>query len=205
MRLIGAGLGRTGTASLKKALEILLGGPCYHMLELFERPQDVPVWRRALAGQLPDWHAFFKDYRASLDWPATPFWESLARAYPEAPILLSTRKSAEVWFESARQTIFPALDLPAEAGSDREKRLEMIREMWETTFDSRWWEPEPAMKAYDAHNARVRALAPPGRLVEWQPGDGWDPLCTALKLPVPNEPFPHLNSTPDFRKMMGFA
>ena len=67
MRLIGAGLGRTGTASLKKALEILLGGPCYHMLELFERPQDVPVWRRALAGQLPDWHAFFKDYRASLD------------------------------------------------------------------------------------------------------------------------------------------
>ena len=203
MKLIGAGLGRTGTASLKKALEILLDGPCYHMLEVMERPQDVAVWRAALRGQQPDWPEFLKDYRASVDWPGTPFWQSLAHAFPQAPILLSTRESAEVWWQSASRTVFAAGHLPAAEGSAREERLAMLKEMWDRTLTPDWDQPDAAMQAYELHNQSVRQLAPPQRLIEWQPGQGWEPLCRALDLPVPDQPFPHLNTTDDFRRMLG--
>lgn len=204
MKLIGAGLGRTGTASLKKALEILLDGPCYHMLEVMDRPQDVAVWRAALHGRLPDWREFLRDYRASVDWPGTPFWQSLAQAFPQAPILLSTRESAQVWWQSASRTVFAAGQLPAAEGSARQERVAMLREMWNLTLTPDWDQAEAAMQAYQAHNQSVRQLAPPHRLFEWQPGQGWEPLCRALGLPVPDQPFPHLNTTDDFRRMLGF-
>jgi len=49
----------------------------------------------------------------------------------------------------------------------------------------------------------VRATVPPERLVDYTAGDGWEPLCKALGVPVPDAPFPHVNSTADFRAMMG--
>jgi len=203
VKLIGAGLGRTGTASLKKALEILLDGPCYHMLEVMDRPQDVAVWRAALNGRQPDWSDFLKDYRASVDWPGTPFWQPLAQAFPEAPILLSTRENAQVWWQSASRTVFAAGHLPAAQGSARAERLAMLKEMWSLTLTPDWDQPQAAMQAYEAHNQSVRQLAPAHRLFEWQPGQGWEPLCRALGLPVPGQPFPHLNTTDDFRRMLG--
>jgi len=91
LRVVGAGLGRTGTHSLKLALEQLLGGPCYHMSETFGRPDDIPVWHAAANGQMPDWRTFLVDYTAAVDWPACAFWRPLAEEFPDAIVLLSTR------------------------------------------------------------------------------------------------------------------
>ena len=107
LRVVGAGIGRTGTLSLKLALERLLEGRCYHMMETFGRPQDVGVWQHAANGDFPDWAEFLADYRAAVDWPASAFWPELAEAFPDALILLSTRP-AEAWYKSAHDTIFAA-------------------------------------------------------------------------------------------------
>ena len=102
-RVVGAGLGRTGTHSLKLALEQLLGGPCYHMSETFGRPADIPVWHAAANGQMPDWPTFLADYTATVDWPACAFWRPLADEYPDAIVLLSTRSSAGRVVEERRR------------------------------------------------------------------------------------------------------
>jgi len=191
MRVIGAGLGRTGTMSLKLALERLLGGPCYHMVEVFAHPEHVPVWHAAARGEMPDWRAFLAGYAAAVDWPASAFWRELAAAFPEALILLSTR-DAPAWWRSASRTIFPASR--TQTGPWRE----MVDELFARRFTSELDDAEACISAYEGHNAAVRREAPPRRLVEWRPEDGWGPLCHALDLPVPAEPFPRVNTTDEF-------
>ena len=116
LRVVGAGLGRTGTHSLKLALEQVLGGPCYHMMETFDRPDDIPVWHAAVNGDPPDWSEFLAEYVATVDWPACAFWRELADENPDAVVLLSTRSSADAWWKSANDTIFQISqrDLPPE-------------------------------------------------------------------------------------------
>ena len=206
LRVVGAGLGRTGTNSLKLALEQLLDGPCYHMVEVFGHPDDIPVWQRAVDGDPPDWANFLRDYRAAVDWPVASFWRELAAAFPEAIVLLSTRRDADAWWKSASETIFAITgrDIPDDPVFGPQMR--MARAMLERTFTPSWDQEEPAKRAYEAHNEAVRAelaeLAP-DRLVEWQPGDGWTPLCDSLGVPEPSTPFPHVNTTEEFRSMAG--
>lgn len=191
LRVIGAGLGRTGTASLKVALARLLGGPCYHMIDVFEHPEHVPCWHAAARGDMPDWDALFEGYTAAVDWPASAFWPELAAAYPDALILLSTR-SAESWWESASATIF------AVQGRVPDARSAMIADVFATRFTSQYTDRDAAIAAFHAHNADVRARAPRERLLEWTAKDGWEPLCEALGLPVPSEPFPRVNTREEF-------
>src|SRR5438067_5203084 len=106
LRVIGAGMGRTGTMSLKLALERLLGGPCYHMIEVFPRPAHFQHWIDASHGKMPSWDQVFDGFAAAVDWPAAAFWPEIAAHYPDAIILLSTRESAEAWWKSANATIF---------------------------------------------------------------------------------------------------
>jgi hypothetical protein len=108
LRVVGAGLGRTGTHSQKLALERLLGAPCYHMIETFGRPDDIPVWHRAVDGELPDWSEFLSDYAAAVDWPVCAFWRELSDEFPDALVLLSTR-DPDSWWASASNTIFRAV------------------------------------------------------------------------------------------------
>jgi hypothetical protein len=194
LRVVGAGLGRTGTHSLKLALEQLLVGRCYHMIETFERPDDGPTWIRAQQDEPVDWHAFLAEYVATVDWPACDFWRPLSTAYPDAIVLLSVRESADAWWTSANATIFEALQLEAARGPEAS---------WQAAFFATRapiLRDEDAAKAYyEEHNAAVRASVPPERLVEYTPGDGWAPLCDALDLPVPDAPFPHTNTTEEFR------
>ena len=197
LRVVGAGLGRTGTLSLKTALERLLDGPCYHMVEVFGRPDDAPVWRDGARGEAVDWNGFLAGYEATVDWPACALWRRLSEANPDAVILLSTRDSAETWWKSASQTIFVGMDDPAA------EPVPGWRPMWDAVADLTLapgflGDPALAMASYEAHNAAVRDEADPARLLEWQPGDGWEPLCEALGLPVPTEPFPHLNTTEEW-------
>ena len=200
LRIVGAGLGRTGTNSLKLALEQLLGGPCYHMAEVIERPDDVPVWHAAIRGERPDWNGLMAGYEATVDWPACAFWRELAEANPAATVLLSTRESAEVWWRSFAATIVAGLAIPVPA--DRPEwavRRTMVVDMLDKTFTAGWRRRDAAIAAYAAHNAAVRAEVPGERLVEWLPTDGWEPLCAALDVPIPTEPFPRSNSTEEFR------
>jgi hypothetical protein len=203
LRVVGAGLGRTGTHSLKVALEQLLGGPCYHMSEVFGRPDDVAVWERAIAGESVDWAALFADYRAAVDWPPCAFWQQIADANPDAIILLSTR-DVDGWWESARKTIFAVAERGAPAEGEAPPGIAESMHMIDGLFGlfaTDVHDEATAKAAYLAHNEHVRATASPDRLVEWRQGDGWEPLCHALDLPVPDEPYPHTNTTADFRAM----
>ena len=201
LQIIGAGLGRTGTNSLQLALQELLGGPCYHMLEVIAHPEHIPVWHAALDGDLPDWDEVFAGYVAGVDWPLCAFWRELADAYPDAPVLLSTRP-VDAWWKSANSTIFEMARPEAPDDPLFGPLQRMVHVMFER-FTPDWREEGPAKAAYEAHIAAVRAGVPAERLVEWQPGDGWEPLCDALGVAVPDTPFPHANSTDDFRTMVG--
>lgn len=199
MRIVGAGLGRTGTHSLKLALERLLDAPCYHMVEVLEHLDHAPTWHAAIRGEQVDWEPVLGGYAAIVDFPGAAVWRQLAAAYPEALVLLSTRRDAAAWLKSARATIM---------SNEPENKMEddpslpgfvpMVRDMF-TSFEPNWRDDDAAMAAYDRHNAEVRREVPAPRLVEWQPGDGWEPLCTALGVPVPDEEFPHVNTTEEFR------
>ena len=200
LRVVGAGLGRTGTHSLKVALEQLLGGPCYHMLETFGKPDHVQQWTNAAKGERTDWDLIFDGYVAAVDWPTAAYWRVLMERNPAAVVLLSTRESAEAWWTSASKTIFETIDKIAAEAPPLE---EMIITMFDRTFTPGWREHDAAIAAYEKHNEEVRATVPPGRLLECRPGDGWEPLCAALAVAVPSEPYPHLNTTAEFRTMTG--
>jgi hypothetical protein len=202
VKLVGAGVGRTGTHALKTALELLLGGTCHHMMEVVAHPEEIPVWERALLGEEPEWHEFLAGYEAIVDFPGAALWRELADAFPEAPLLLSTRSSAEEWWQSASSTIFASMRKgPRDDGAAVHHA--MARTMLERRFTPRWPERSAAIAAYEAHNRAVREAIPPERLFEYRPGDGWGPLCAALSLEEPAEPFPHTNTRSQFRAFAG--
>ena len=201
LRVVGAGLGRTGTNSLKLALERLLGEPCYHMIEVFSHPDHVATWTAAGRGEAVDWDALFAGFGATVDWPSATFWREIADAQPDAVVLLSTRSSPDAWWRSADDTIFAHLRQPAD--TDMDEWRAMVEVAIVERFPGVPHDEATAKQSYEEHNALVRATVPGERLLEWQPGDGWQPLCDALDVAVPDEPFPHVNTTADFRKMSG--
>lgn len=199
LRVIGAGVGRTGTSSLQAALQQLLGGRCYHMTEVGTNKPHIPLWHQAALGTMPDWHDMFADWVAAIDWPASAFWPELAAAFPEALIVHSTR-DPESWWKSASQTIFPA-SLNAEPSPWREMIFALFEHRFTRDIDNR----EAAIAAFNAHNEYVRLHAPAARVLTWQASDGWAPLCAALELPVPDTPFPHTNTTAQFKERINTA
>jgi hypothetical protein len=194
LRVVGAGLGRTGTLSLKLALERLLGGRCYHMLEVFSHPAHVAAWHAAARGRPPDWRTLFAGYRAAVDWPAASFWPELSEAFPDALVLLSVR-DPDAWWRSAHGTIFPA-----SLRASGEWRA-MIDDLFAARFTSALDDRAACIAAFERHNARVRDEVPRARLLEWRAEDGWAPLCRALGVAVPDEPFPRANTTEQFLAM----
>lgn len=203
LQVVGAGLGRTGTSSLRVALEQLLGGRCYHMSVVATRGRDVAAWRRLVDdGERPDWSAFFAGFVASLDWPAAGYWAEIAAAHPDAHVLLSTRANAQEWYASFEKTILP---LYLDPKRYPQPAIRLGCDVTVRTFTERIDDPDAAKAAYEAHNAAVRASVPTGRLIEWSPGDGWAPLCAALGVDEPDEPFPHVNQSDEFRDLFGLG
>jgi hypothetical protein len=200
LRVVGAGLGRTGTNSLKIALEKLLGGPCYHMFELVQREQDTAVWDAAERGEEVDWQSALEGFVASVDWPAAAFWRELLAANPDAFVLLSKRDSAETWWASMEKTIVVALSRPAPPDDPATaERRAVTRRILASRLAREWQDRDAAMAGYERHNQAVRDAVPAERLIEWQPGEGWEPICSALGLAISDMPFPHENTTSDFR------
>jgi hypothetical protein len=194
--------------TLKNALETLLGAPCHHMVEVFDRGEtDPPAFLAAAQGNPPDWDELFAGYAAAVDWPSSAFYAELAEQFPDAIIVLSRRDSFATWWRSAGATVFRPMDSADDAAPP--VLLEMIDALWEKTFpgtDRNDPEGLDAIEAaYHRYHERVRESIPAERLLEFETGAGWQPLCDALGLPVPAAPFPHLNSTADFQKRMADA
>jgi hypothetical protein len=211
MKVIGAGLPRTGTLSQKVALEIIGFGPCYHMVNVLGDLSEAPKWRRAVEGD-PDWEGILGGFEATVDWPGSYFYKELIETYPDAKVLLSVR-DGESWAHSMRETIWGLFygdilirDLSnarARVDPDWGGYLDMMREMWrrsglmpggvETT-------PEAMAEAMERFQDEVQQTVPPERLLVWSVTDGWEALCEFLDVDVPDMPFPHLNDSKEFNE-----
>ncbi len=192
LKVFGAGFGRTGTASMKQALEILGLGPCHHMWEVMSNPAQLALWRAAARGALPDWDEAFAGYRSAVDWPSAYFWREVSAHYPEAKVLLTVR-SAESWYESMDRTILPVLRTSTNPDSIG------VRLVGGRGFGGRLGDRAHAIAVYEKNIADVQAAFPPERLLTYRLGDGWQPLCRFLGMPVPDMSYPQSNSTEQFR------
>jgi hypothetical protein len=192
LKVIGAGFGRTGTLSLKLALDQLGFGPCYHMTEVFKNPTAIQWWIDAADGR-PDWEKIFEGYISTVDWPNATFYAELAAYYPEAKVIL-TERDAEAWFKSTQATIFPK-DLLDDAGDPFER---MITKVIGGLFDGRMRDHDHVIDVYRRHNAKVRQTISAERLLVYEVAQGWEPLCAFLGMPVPDAPMPKVNSTEEF-------
>jgi len=200
LRVVGAGVGRTGTHSLKIALEQLLGGPCHHMVEMRGDPVQVRGWTDAIEHKPVDWPLLLDRYRAIVDWPGASFWREISAAFPDALIVLSVR-DPEDWYRSASSSIFPVIaQVPP---PERAAWMNALRKLLQERFSDLLDDPTAMMDAFQRHNDAVRREVPAFRLLEWRPGEGWEPICERLGLPVPDNPFPMTNTTDETRAMFG--
>jgi Sulfotransferase domain len=208
MKVIGVGVGRTGTLSLKAALERLGFGPCFHMRNVLDHRERLPLWEAAAAGSTVDWDAVFAGYESSVDWPGAAFWRELTTYYPDAKVILTVR-DPERWYDSVRDTIYQLFGGGTESplADEALRKIPGIATMhafnrklvWdgpflEGRFDDRDW----ATRAFLRHNAAVREEIPPERLLVFEVSEGWRPLCDFLGTDVPGEAFPRLNDPAAF-------
>lgn len=189
LKVIGAGLGRTGTLSLKLALEQLGFGPCYHMTEVLMDPSRGSAWVDAAEGQ-PDWNKIFAGFESTVDYPGCLFWRELISFYPSAKVLLSVRDPHD-WFDSTQQTIF----------SDEHNKpfvKSALSEFFDRTvfnaYGGRIHDRDFMVHAFQRHNAEVERSVPQDRLLVYEAKQGWPPLCKFLGVPIPDSSFPRVNS-----------
>ncbi len=197
LKIVGAGLGRTGTASLKVALEELGIGRCYHMSEVLQDPKHIDHWMSAAEGN-PDWDTWLADYGAAVDYPACTFWRELAEYYPDTKVLLSVR-SATSWFVSTHATIMSPKFNDFVTGSPFGDMLKKV--IWDT-LDNRMGDREFMVSYFNRRNAEIREAIPADRLLVYEVKQGWEPLCEFLELPVPDKPFPRVNSRDETKQLI---
>ncbi len=200
IKVIGTGFGRTGTSSLKRALEQLGFVKCYHMKEVFEHPEHIPHWAAAARGEPADWPAVFEGFQAVVDWPGSAVWRELGAAYPEAKFIHSERPE-KAWFKSFCDTIRPAVLGRVDGPPGWAEMCEAM--INRRVFGGRGDEDEVCLEAYRRNSEAVRAEIPADRLLIFEPGAGWAPLCAFLGAPIPDTPYPHENTTADFQAAIG--
>jgi hypothetical protein len=204
--VIAPGFARTGTMSMRRALERLGHAPCHHMESLFRDGRQARLWQRIARGATPDWHRVFAGYRACTDMPSVFYAEPILRAFPEARVVL-TRRDPDAWYESMRETAWAIrCETPAWL-RDPVPRLGrsfevMERAAWQGFFEGRFEDPAFAKAKLIEHEARVAALVPPERLLVMGVDEGWAPLCAFLGHPVPDEPFPDANERAVFGRRL---
>jgi hypothetical protein len=194
LQVIGAGLGRTGTMSLKLALEQLGLGPCYHMVEVFKLPEAPDQWSAAADGEAVDWERVFEGFNSTVDWPSASFYRRLADAYPDAKVVL-TERDADAWYRSTQATIF---NVPPPQGEPTPWHR-MVQKVIGGMFDGDMATKAHVVDVYRRHNEEVRRTIPPERLLVYDVAEGWGPLCSFLGVEVPAGPMPKVNSTEEFQ------
>lgn len=214
MKLIGIGFGRTGTMSLKAALGTLGAGPCFHMIELINgerKERDLPYWERIANGEPVDWHEVFDGWESTVDWPACSKWRELIEAFPDAPVLLNVREF-DGFYESCKHTLLAAKQAAMNGGmapdANREPPSPVLwgviqKLIWDGDFAGRFEDKERTRAMYEERIETIKATVPGDRLTIWNLGDGWEPLAEMLGVPAPEEEFPHLHDTNEFRAEFG--
>jgi hypothetical protein len=192
LKVIGAGLGRTGTMSLKLALEQLGFAPCYHMIDVIQKGK-MDEWNRTVETPKPDWEQVFEGYQATVDWPACNYYRDLMALYPDAKVILSVR-SPESWFASTQATIFAAIDQAQGPGG-----MSFARKLVTEVVGPDMHDRAALLPAFERWNESVKAFVPKEKLLVFEAAQGWAPLCKFLGVPVPATPYPATNSTEEFR------
>jgi Sulfotransferase domain len=201
LEVIGPGFGRTGTKSLKDALERLGFGPCHHMAEVIAHPEQVPYWQAVAAKKSVDWSAVFRGYRSQVDWPGAHVWRELIVAYPTAKVVLTVRAEA-IWWDSFSTTIgqlmanYQERPLPPHVRSMLDAWAALAGQ---ETFGDKFDDRDAALAAYRRRTEEVRSTVPPERLLVFDVAEGWEPLCQFLGKTIPRAPFPHQNTNEEFR------
>ncbi|MEO3869575.1 sulfotransferase family protein [Nonomuraea sp. B12E4] len=211
MLVIGAGFGRTGTLSLKIALERLGFGPCHHMTEVIDNPAQVHRWLAVAEGRETNLDAALSGYNSCTDWPAAAYWRELAARYPDAKVILTVR-DPDRWLASMNATIFQAAKrgstwpgrtitrISSLMGTDLAAFTKLTRLAVQERVFAGQFDPSHALKTFAAHIEEVKATIPPDRLLVFDVKQGWDPLCTFLSTPPPPDPFPRANDAATFNQ-----
>ncbi|MDO9458562.1 MAG: sulfotransferase [Alphaproteobacteria bacterium] len=202
LSVIGAGFGRTGTMSLKGALEELGFGPCYHMIEIIKNPPFADYWEAIGDGVPADWDKVFQGYQATVDWPSCAYYAELAEYYPKAKVILTVR-DANAWFDSANKTIFTRM--PRRMKPDDNRGRMAYELIFKKTFDGNIDDRDHAIAVYERHNAEVKRAISADRLLVYDLAQGWERLCAFLDVPIPATPMPKVNTTDDFLQIFGGA
>jgi hypothetical protein len=212
LQVIGSGIGRTGTHSLKLALEQLGFGKCYHMEELFRHPEQLVYFQKAEKGEEVDWDELFKGYVSAVDYPVARYYKQLITAYPQAKIIHTTR-DAEAWYNSAIETIFWAtkpsfgrifkMMIRMPFSSAVRKRFPVLKydgELIDNIFGKNLKDKQEIIRRFNAINEETLNFIPKDRSLVYEVKTGWEPLCNFLNVPIPDTPFPRSNTRDDFRK-----
>lgn len=196
LKVIGSGLGRTGTMSTKLALE-QLGFPCHHMVEVFMHPESLPLWIDAGNGK-PDWDAIFAGYTAMVDHPGCAYWRELMDFYPDAKVLHTVR-DPDKWFDSTQATIFNPARPDPPPGTPMAEFFGQLQAWYGGDMHDRGFMTD----FFRRHTEAVVAGVPKDRLLVFEVAQGWEPLCSFLGVPVPETPYPRENTTAQFQARAG--
>ncbi len=205
LAVIGSGFGRTGTKSLKEALELIGFAPCHHMHEIVAHPEQVAHWQTIAAGKPVNWDDVFAGYKSQVDWPGAHVWRELATAYPDAEVV-HTQRPAETWWASYSKTIgklmaaYRQIPLPPHITAILDAWKTMVGD---TVFSGKFTDRDTCIAAYNRNNQQVRDTIPANRLLVFDVAEGWEPLSKFLGVPAPSTAFPHHNLRADFWEVLG--
>ena len=211
LKVIGAGFGRTGTESLKMALEQLGFGKCYHAFEIL--PEHLPEWKKLQRGEVPDYTLLFKGYQSCTDFPAAVYYRELMKQYPNSKVILTTR-DPQKWHDSASKTIFRKIPdfmlalirfiglFSKTARAFPDIHIQIRDLVHDDVFKGRANDREHAIATFNAWNEEVMRTVPAERLLVFEVKDGWEPLCKFLNAPIPSTPFPHSNDGGSFDRKL---
>jgi hypothetical protein len=210
LKVIGTGQARTGTTTLKLALEHLGFGKCYHMYELMNHPDHLIYFEKAERGEIVNWDQLFTDYYSACDYPIVGFYKQILEKYDDAKVIHTTR-DAESWFKSMTDTVFWAIKpspgrmfnmmIRLPFSSTLRKRLNILKfneRMVSKFFGEDFKNKEEVIRNFNEYDKQVFNTIPKEKILVYDVKNGWEPLCKFLKVPVPSIPFPKSNTKDEF-------
>lgn len=210
LRVIGAGFGRTGTLSLKTALQELGFGKCYHMVEILRNPSHMRRWAHIMRGGNADWRTLFNGYQSAVDWPVAAYYRELMDVYPDAKVILTVR-DPDSWHRSIMTTFYQArrafvLRVTQAVPTLHQFLTAMECALWQGIFQNRLEDKEHATRIFEDHIDEVKRVVPAERLLVFEAKQGWEPLCSFLNVPVPvDKPYPHKHKGTLVRRFLQYT